>query len=523
VGTKSPEEELRRLLLSTELDLLDELDRRTAGLAERVGDDAVLQESLRRVIVDVLRDAGADDHERLSTILAPLMLSSLRAEIRGSRDMMVEALYPLTGRLVSAAVKNAFRDMLQNLDTKLTETFSLAHLRVRMEALFTGKSAAEVMLSRNPMFTIKEVLVISRTTGLLVCRVGPEGEDEEEVDRDLVGSMLNAVMSLTRDAFGDEESGELSTMQFGDSQLFVKSSPTVVLVVSTTGTPPASLDALLEALFVAFLEGWGELLSEYDGELDIEQEVGLVTDLRARMESLKSEAHATPERGSVGRSTGLLAFVGLLLIAWMGFAWTQGRRIDRLESDVRELVDAQVALAGYPIEVYFDRSADVLVVSGLTPNAEARESLRGLIDAEVDGEVRYLLNPLLHPSPEPDPIETLEEFVHQNPIYFSEGQTLRAPVQAEETLRTLAGLLLSTPDNVRLRVIGYADPLGSVAVNEQLTRARARVAVERLVALGVSETRLSTVGRPGERQLTDRVGQGSDSRRTEFEVYFTER
>jgi len=523
VGPRSPEEELRRLLLSSELDLLDELDRRTAGLAERVGDDAVLQESLRRVIVDVLRDAGADDHERLSTILAPLMLSSLRAEIRGSRDMMVEALYPITGRLVSAAVKNAFRDMLQNFDTKLMETFSLTHLRVRLEALFTGRSVAEIMLSRNPMFGVKEVLVIHRTTGLLICRVGPEGEDDEDVDRDLVGSMLNAVMSLTRDAFGDEESGELSTLEFGGSQLFVKSSPTVVLVLATTGTPPPTLDARLEELFVEFLEGWGGLLSEFDGDLDIEHEVGLVSELRERIDLLHGEAHEAPKRGSIGRSAGILGVVAVVLLTWGGFSWSEGRRIDRLEAGGRDIVERQVALAGYPIDVSFDRDAEVLVVSGLTPDEDARDALTRAISAEITETVRYELNSLPDPIPELDPIEILEEFVHQNPIYFSEGRTLRAPGPAEETLKTLAELLIATPANVRLRVIGYADPLGSLEVNEQLTRARARVAVERLIELGVSADRLTTVGRPGERLLSDQVGQGSDSRRTEFEVYFTER
>jgi outer membrane protein OmpA-like peptidoglycan-associated protein len=71
-------------------------------------------------------------------------------------------------------------------------------------------------------------------------------------------------------------------------------------------------------------------------------------------------------------------------------------------------------------------------------------------------------------------------------------------------------------------VIGYADPLGTPAVNAQLTLDRARFAHDRLVALGVPETRMVTVGRPGERLATQTVGAGSDSRRTEFEVYFTE-
>ncbi len=34
---------------------------------------------------------------------------------------------------------------------------------------------------------------------------------------------------------------------------------------------------------------------------------------------------------------------------------------------------------------------------------------------------------------------------------------------------------------------------------------------------------MTIVGRPGERFLTQEVGSNSDSRRVEFEVYFTER
>ena len=50
--------------------------------------------------------------------MAPLVVAAIRSEIANSRDMMVEALYPITGRLVAAAVSNAFRALLETINAR---------------------------------------------------------------------------------------------------------------------------------------------------------------------------------------------------------------------------------------------------------------------------------------------------------------------------------------------------------------------------------------------------------------------
>jgi outer membrane protein OmpA-like peptidoglycan-associated protein len=515
VETLTPEEELRQLLLSQELDLLARLDERVAELLERVGDDETLQSSMRRVIVDVLRDAGVEEHERLSNILAPLMLSSLRAEIRGSRDMMVEALYPLTGRLVSAAVRNAFREFLQTLDQKVSRAFSFSHMQIRMKALLSRRSVGELMLERFPPFGIDEILVIHRPTGLLIAGTG----DKESVDRDLVGSMLNAVMSLTKDAFVEGGSGELSTLEFGGAQLFVRSSPALVLVVVTNGVPPRGMETRLENLFVGFLDTWGRPLSEFDGDLDAAQEKELIADLDRRSTELLSEAEVAGDKGSFLRPFLAIALVAIVLGSWLGVRAWSAYQVTRIEAAARAVIDSQVDLIGFPIEVRFNREDSVLYVAGLTPDVAARDALIEALQGDVGVELDLVLSPLSFP----DPIADLQLFSRQNAIYFTDGTNLRAPEQAEETLQELARLLIDTPPHVRLRLSGYADALGNLAVNEALTAGRARFAFDRLVALGVAPERMTIVGRPGERFLSQEVGSNSDSRRVEFEVYFTER
>ena len=98
------ERRLKQLLFAAELDVIRRLEAGQEELAARVGDDGALTQSVSGVVVEVLRDAGVRDHDRLAGALAPLIVASLREEIRNSRDMMVDALYPITGRLVAAAV-----------------------------------------------------------------------------------------------------------------------------------------------------------------------------------------------------------------------------------------------------------------------------------------------------------------------------------------------------------------------------------------------------------------------------------
>jgi hypothetical protein len=116
-----------------ELALLKRIQRRCDALQLRVGDDPALKDSVRGVIVEVLRESGVQEHDRLSGALAPLIVSSMRQEIRNSREMMVDALYPITGQLVKAAVRNAFNELLETINTKLDEGFSVDRWRAKIQ------------------------------------------------------------------------------------------------------------------------------------------------------------------------------------------------------------------------------------------------------------------------------------------------------------------------------------------------------------------------------------------------------
>lgn len=384
----TPEEEIKRLLLPVELDLLDQLRDRTERLDTRVGDAAALRESTRAVIVEVLRDAGVADHDRLARALAPLIVTSMREEIKNSRDMMVDALYPITGRLVAAAVRNAFKDLLENLNEKLDQSFSLERWRARLQARATGRSEAEILLQRNPPFEIEDLLLVHRPTGLLIARARDEAVRDEDdsdegsagVDSDLLGGMLSAIMRFSKDAMGEAHGEELQQLGFGDSELFLRSSPAVILAVRARGTRPTGFEATLESLFQGFLERWGENLRRFDGSADDDDKHAILTDLRGRFAELLEARKQNFGRRS--RKGLLLVLLVLLLALAGGIYWGFGLwRAGDIETRARAVLAGHQELTGLPIEPRYN--GEILVIEGLFPDRATLAAVKTKLASEL--------------------------------------------------------------------------------------------------------------------------------------------
>ena len=392
---QKPEEEIKRLLLSDELDLLETLRTRFDRLETRVGDDPALSASISRIIVEVLQEAGIRDHDRLARTMAPLVVAAMREEIRNSRDMMVDALYPITGRLVAAAVRNAFQELLEKINRKIDDSLSAERWQVRLKARMTGRSEAEILLERNPPFEIEEILVIHKGTGLLVAHAGESLEAEGRIDSDLISGMLTAIMAFARDAMGAAESGELRTIGFAESEVFLRSSPAVILAVKASGPPPRQFRARLEEVFCDLIDRWGEPIGRSDGSLPDPERPALMADLQQRLRSL-DEATESPIKAPSRKGLVVLAAAAAILLAWAGYGVFQSYRAAGIQEMASNAVAQDPVVAGYPIDVRYDSEAHRVEVSGLLPDAAAKERVaQALAQAlpEVPSEITVRLLP----------------------------------------------------------------------------------------------------------------------------------
>ena len=368
------EQELKQLLFSRELAQLSDLQRRADQIDARVGDGPALTESVETVLVEVLRTAQARDHERVASALAPLIVSSMRAEIRNSRDMMVEALYPITGRLVSAAVKDAIKQAFEQVDQKLDSALSFDRWRARIISRVTGRSQAEILLSYRPRFRVEAFLVADRATGSPIARHGGFGrtDGDGESDDELFAGMLSATLTFARNALRETEGGDLRRLDFGGAELFLRTSPTLLLAVRTAGPPPADIDQQLERLFVDFLSANRQTINA-GGPVDPESGVELSDDLLRRLNAVSAssakQAKGPPWKGLIAAA--VVAAIGL----WFGGnMWLERSARADLKAEAETIIASIPELTGYRVEASVDDKG--LHITGLAPTQAILDRLR---------------------------------------------------------------------------------------------------------------------------------------------------
>ena len=145
----------------------DELKKRLDEVYNQAGNTEQLTNSVTQIISEVLRRAEVERHAELSQSLAPLLVSTIKTELRNSQDQMVEALYPITGRLVKAYVASAIQDLTVQMNRRVEQNA----LMLRLQSLVTGRSVGELALANSNDFAVTELFLIRRGS-FLFCRHG---------------------------------------------------------------------------------------------------------------------------------------------------------------------------------------------------------------------------------------------------------------------------------------------------------------------------------------------------------------
>ena len=164
------QDELRRLkslLFRPEQSQLDDIRSDVDSLKDRVGSKEGLETSTAEILVRAFRRAESTEHRALAEAVAPVVVAAIRSEIVNSRDMMVEALHPITGRMVAAAVSKAFTDLVNNLNAKIEALLSARSWRWRFQSIISGRPISEVALAETHRPSIRKIIVLERGSGIL--------------------------------------------------------------------------------------------------------------------------------------------------------------------------------------------------------------------------------------------------------------------------------------------------------------------------------------------------------------------
>jgi outer membrane protein OmpA-like peptidoglycan-associated protein len=569
-------EQLKTLLFQPEATRLQSLESDLASLQQYVGSADRLEAATAGILVAALERAEVDRPRELANAIAPTVVNAIRSEIRNSRELMVEALYPIVGRLVSAAVANSFREMVASLEQRINALTSTQLWMGRIKSLATGRPISEFVLADNPP-RVNRLLIIERGNGRLIADwKGGAALDERA---DLLSAMVAAILEFSVQALAGE--GNLQTLDFGGRQIALRASPRFILAAECLGPLRPADNARINSLFFDSIERIDHGAA-CDG--------AMLAALAAAIETDESPRKTTSRRGKV-ILFGLLATAAAVLVWFASVSVTRSLLERRTQAVLAQFAAKQPLLASFPLQLHFDHHDRSVAVSGIEPSqmetaplldalgvaaspyrivdrigvlsgpeqlaaSEAGAASLQQALARLQASVDQIRDAMTGQSRSGDrqfaglnekyeelgkqyarlgeqyaglqsvvdgPAARLDRFIASTAVFFTNNsdEFLDAD-QASRQLKDLAGLLAN--NDLRIRIVGYADQSGTEGANKTLGRKRAEHVARQLTELGIEPSRLILVSRAATMPITDRIDTTiGGNRRVSFEnVYRAE-
>ncbi len=258
-------ENLRRLLLAPEQAKLGKLEERLERL------HIVDAKTVAQVLPDAIRHRSKQD-QHLASSLAPIIGDTFVRAIKGSPQLIVDAIYPILGPAIRKAIITAIQGMVQSLNETLEHSLSWQGLQWRLEARRTGKSFGEVVLLHTLQFRVEEVFLIQRESGILLRHLyhpkvqAPAGRDEDHI-ASVFTAIKTAVQKFVGDSFRvSKEDTWKSFETHGGLLVWVEPGPKAILAGVIRGIPPAQLRSVFQDVLDTIHVEMNEALHNFRGD-----------------------------------------------------------------------------------------------------------------------------------------------------------------------------------------------------------------------------------------------------------------
>ncbi|MCC5896944.1 MAG: OmpA family protein [Phormidium sp. BM_Day4_Bin.17] len=480
------------------------------------------------------------DRNAIRDALAPEIGRFIKAQIELERDSMVDALYPVIGNTIAKYMTEAVRD----INRKVENTLSFEGVRRKVRARLQGVSEAELILRESFPFKVRAAFLIHKHSGLVMCEA--QVSESEQLESDMIGGMLTAIRSFASDCIVTPGgTSELQEIEYETFNLVMEVAGYCYVAVVAEGEMPKSFVNNLRNTLGYIVQKSGDTIENYDGDPET---IPPLVENRLQMLVESANFRETEEQRR-NRPPILLGMLGLLLLGfgvWGGLRIWQGRVL----AQARQVLRSQPSLAVYRLNA--NMNWRTLVLSGEVPS----ESLRSQAEEAVQGVFpqRSLDNRILAVQVPPTPELTAAEFertlaalnsldevslegeiqgsevrlwgelANQNRaqavtrafegipgvttvthtggrpssplterIYFDSGATAITEPEQQQILEALAEVLLESPE-IRLRVVGHTDSIGSPILNQEIAQDRAEAVQGVLIERGISADRLEIQG-----------------------------
>lgn len=186
-------ETLKEILFTDDREYAQKIAKRIAILEQTINDSEKLSEKTNPIIRKQLDEFV----EQIPSTLGPTITATLKEQIKTQKDDVVDAIYPILGKLVKKYVAQEIKVLSEKIDNQLD---FVKRFKRKIKAFFGGAKEKDQLLSELSSGNIEQVLLIEKDSGILKASYAKT----DAIDEDLVSGMLTAIKSFVEDAFNQK-------------------------------------------------------------------------------------------------------------------------------------------------------------------------------------------------------------------------------------------------------------------------------------------------------------------------------
>ncbi|AEH00633.1 hypothetical protein [Lacinutrix sp. 5H-3-7-4] len=217
---------LKDILLTDEREYAQKVEEKLKVVEEIINKQNKLSERVNPIIDDKLNNFIIE----IPKTLGPTITEALKTEIKNSQDAVVEALFPIIGKMIKKYVQHEMQKLSDEINSKMNKAFSFEGLKRRFRSKKTGVSEGDLILQELAKPIVEQIMVIEKGSGIIIS----EYSKTKSIDDDMVAGMLTAIKSFAEDAF-EKSDQELQYIEYNNFHIHLQNFSAYYIAVVISG------------------------------------------------------------------------------------------------------------------------------------------------------------------------------------------------------------------------------------------------------------------------------------------------
>lgn len=227
--------------LSNHTEELNNLRSKIDGIKDQTSDQ--IEEHIESTFIEF--------KERFPVEYSGVITEAIKKQINEAKDDVVNALYPIMGRLIKTFIEKEIEKIVESVDQKVNNTFSLENLKRQFNSFFTGAKVSDQVLKDSVSVPkVEQVFLLDAESGILIASFAIR----DTLDEDLIAAMLNAITDFGEDTL-IAKNENLNEIGFEFHKIYTRNFGGFDIALVFSGIANTSFTSQLDDIFHDFFEG----------------------------------------------------------------------------------------------------------------------------------------------------------------------------------------------------------------------------------------------------------------------------